>query len=52
MKNPEAAQINSRYGYISTVYFDENLTKIQAVLIYGVCTLDRPEGVWEFPFAI
>ena len=52
MKNPEAVQINSHYGYISTVYFDENLTKIEAVVIYGICTRDRPEGVWDFPFAI
>ena len=32
--------------------FDENLTKIEAVVIYGICTCDRPEGVWDFPFAI
>ena len=42
----------SLYGYISTVYFDENLTKIEAVVIYGICTRDRPEGIWDFPFAI
>ena len=52
MKNPEAVQINSCYRYISTVYFDENLTKIKAVVIYGIYTRDRPEGVWDFPFAI
>ena len=43
---------NSCYGYISTVYFDEKLTKIEVVIIYGICTRDRPEGVWDFPFAI
>ena len=51
-KNPVAVQISSRYGYISTVYFDENLTKIEAVVIYGICTRDCPEGIWDFPFAI
>ena len=41
----------SLYGYISTVYFDENLTKIKVVVIYGICTHDRPEGIWDFrPF--
>ena len=44
-KNPEAVQINSHYGYISIVYFDENLTKIKVVVIYGICTHDRPKGV-------
>ena len=48
----EEVQINSLYGYISTVYFDENLTKIEAVVIYGICTHDCPECVWDFPFAI
>ena len=38
--------------YFSTVYFDENLTKVEAVVIYGRCTRDRPEGVWDFSFAI
>ena len=33
-------------------YFDENLTKIEAVAIYGICTCDRPEGLWDFPFEI
>ena len=51
-ENPEAVQINSLYGYISTVYFDENLTKIEAVVIYGICTRDRPEGIRDFPFVI
>ena len=50
MKNPEAVQINSHYGYISAVYFDEN--KIEAVVIYGICTYDRPEGIWDFAFMI
>ena len=35
-----------------SVYFDENLTKIEAVVIYGICTRDHPEGIWDFPFAI
>ena len=48
-KNPEAVHINSRYGYIS---IDENLTKIEAVVIYGMCTRDRPEVVWDFPVVI
>ena len=43
---------NNRYGYISTVYFDENLNKIEAVVIYRICTRDCPEGVWDFPFVI
>ena len=30
----------------------ENLTKIEAVVIYGICTRDRPEGVWEILFTI
>ena len=51
-KNPEAVQINSRYGYITIVYFDENLTKIEAIVIYVMYTHDHPEGVWDFPFAI
>ena len=42
-------QMNSCYGYISIVYFDENLTKIEAVVIYGIYTRDRPEGIWDFP---
>ena len=37
---------------ISTIYFDENLTKIEAVVIYEICTSDHPEGIWDFPFAI
>ena len=32
-----------------SIYFDENLTKIKAVVIYGICTRDRPEGIWNFP---
>ena len=44
MKNPEAVQINSCYGYINIVYFDDNLTKIEAVVVYGMCTCDRQEG--------
>ena len=52
MKNPEAVQINSHYGYISIVYFDENITKIEAVVIYGMRTCDHPEGVWDFPVVI
>ena len=32
MKNPVAVQINSHYGYISIAYFDENLTKIEALV--------------------
>ena len=49
MKNPEAVQINSRYGYITIVYFDENLTKIEEVVIYEMCTHDHPEGFGTFP---
>ena len=32
-----------------TVYFDENLFKIEAVVIYGTCTHGHPEGIWDFP---
>ena len=42
----------SIWMYQYTVYFDENLTKIEAVVIYGIYTRDRPESVWDFPFAI
>ena len=49
MKNPETIQIDSHYGYI---YCDENLTKIKAVVIYGRCTRDYPDGIWDFPFVI
>ena len=51
-KNPEAVQLNSCYGYISIAYFDENLTKIEAVVIYGTCTCNHAEGVWDFPIVI
>ena len=44
-KNPEVVQINNRYGYISIVYFDENLTKLEALVIYGIRTRDCPEGI-------
>ena len=30
----KAVQINTCYGFISIVYFDDNLTKIKAVVIY------------------
>ena len=39
------------YGYISIAY-DENLTKIEAVVIYEMSTLDCPEGIWDFPIAL
>ena len=52
MKNPETVQINGHYGYISIVYFDENLAKIEAVVIYGMCTRDPPEGIWDFPIMV
>ena len=32
-------------------YFD-SLTKIGAVVNYGVCAHDRPEGIWDFPIMI
>ena len=35
-----------------SIYFDENFIKIEAVVIYGICTRDRPEDVWDFPFVI
>ena len=40
------------YGYFSNVYFYENLIKIEAVVIYGICTCDRTEGIWDFLFVI
>ena len=52
MKNPEAVQINNCYGYISIVQFDENLTKIETVVVYGMCTCDCSEGIWDFPVVI
>ena len=52
MKNPETVQINGHYGYISIVYFDENLAEIEAVVIYGLCTRNLPEGIWDFPIVI
>ena len=42
----------SLYGYISFVYFDENLTKIEAIVIYVICTRDCLVGIWDFPFVI
>ena len=51
-KNPDTVQINGHYGYISIVYVDENLTKIEAVVIYGMCTRDPPEGIWDFLIVI
>ena len=33
-------------------YFDENLAKIEAVVIYGMCTHDPSEGIWDFPIVI
>ena len=33
-------------------YFDENLAKIDAVVIYGMCIDDLPEGIWDFPIMI
>ena len=39
------------YGYISIVYFDENLTS-SCNLFYGMCTRDRPQGIWDFPVVI
>ena len=51
-RNPEAIQTNIRHGYISTVYFDENLTKSEAVVNYGICTRHCQEGVWDFPVMI
>ena len=51
-KNPGIVQTNGHYGYISIVYFDENLAKIEAVVIYGMCTHDPPEGIWDFPIMI
>ena len=47
-KNSEAVQINSCYGYIIIVYFDENLTKIEAAVIYRMCTCDHSVGIWDF----
>ena len=38
------------YMYQYCMCFDETLTKIEAVVIYGICTRDHPEGVWDFPF--
>ena len=52
MRNLEAVQISSCYEYISIVYFNENLTKIEAVIIYGMCTHDHPEGIWDFPVVL
>ena len=52
MKNSEAVPKTSCYGYISIIYFDENLTKIEAVVNYGMCSRDFPEGVWDFPIVI
>ena len=49
MKNPEAIQINTCYGFVSIVYFDDNLTKIEAVVIYGMCARDHPEGFGASP---
>ena len=43
--NPETVQINSHYGYTSIVYFDENLTKIEVVVMYVMHTPDRPKGI-------
>ena len=43
---------HSLWIYISTVYFHDNLTKIEAVVMHGICTCDHPENVWDFPFAI
>ena len=48
MKNLEAVQINTCYGFISIVYLD-NLTKIEAVVISGMCAHDHPEGFGAFP---
>ena len=50
-KNPEslAVQINR---YNSILYFDENLTKIEAVVMYGMCTCYRSEGIWDTPIII
>ena len=28
------------------------ITKIEAVVIYEMCTRDRPEGIWDFSFMI
>ena len=28
------------------------LSKIEAVVIYGMCTRDPPEGIWDFPIVI
>ena len=39
------------YGYISIVYFDENLTS-SCNLFYGMCTRDRPQDIWDFPVVI
>ena len=49
MKNPVAVQINTCYGFISIVYFDDNHTKIEAVLIYGICVGDHLEVFGAFP---
>ena len=38
--------------YQYCVYFDKNLTKIEAVVKSGICTHDLQEGVWDFRFAI
>ena len=32
--------------------FDESLTKVGAVVIYGACTRDCQENIWDFPFMI
>ena len=26
----------------------ENLTKIEVVVIYGMCTCNHPENIWDF----
>ena len=52
MKNLEAVQIYGCFAYINIVYFDENLSKIEAIVIYGMCTHDHPEDIWDFPVVI
>ena len=52
MKNPKVVQLNSHCGYISIVYFDESLTRIEAIVIYVMCTHDHPEGIWDFSVVI